>query len=147
MKIADVRGILSAPRLLLALGLFVAAHFGLCYIIPQSGAGSFLFPFGRAELHDGIDHTVFGHFGGMPFVLMLGIAGLAVLAFCAAFAANFGWYVPAEYCRPLVLTGAVLSGAIYLLHWGPRALLPLAIDAALAYAVLASGWASLQHAH
>lgn len=134
-----VRWNVPGMRLLVGAGLFAGAHFGLCYIIPQSGPGSFLFPFGSGELQGGIDTTLFGNLRGIGMAVMIGVAGLAVLAFCAAFAANLGWYVPAIHLRQLILTGAVLSCAIYLLHFGVRAVVPLTIDAGLVYAVVAAG--------
>jgi hypothetical protein len=133
-------------RFLMAAGLFLGAHFCLCYIIPQPGPGMLLFPVGSDELHGGIDRTLFGPIGGLAIVLLIGVAGLAVLAFCAAFCANFGWLVPVDWWRCSVVAGACLSAALYLLHLSPRALLPLAIDAVLLYVVLARVWTPMQPA-
>jgi hypothetical protein len=139
-KMTTIRWSFLGLRVVIAAGSFAGAHFGLCYILPQSGPGSFLFPFGSAELQGGVDTTLFGALHGIWMVVMIGVAGLAVLAFCAAFAASFDWYVSTIYLRPLILTGAVLSCAIYSLHLGTRSLMPLTIDAALIYAAVASGW-------
>jgi hypothetical protein len=126
-------------RLLIGAGLFLAANFCMSYIIPAP-AGEFgwlIFPFGRP---DAIKTWTFGQIDGLPLVLMLGLAGIAVLAFCGAFLATFGWWVSAEWWRPLVLVGTICSAILFVLHIGPWAIMPLVLDAALFWVAWTSTW-------
>jgi hypothetical protein len=47
---------------------------------------------------------------------------------------------PARWFRSLVLTAAITSALLFLLYLGPWSILPLAIDAVLAWGLLAQGW-------
>ena len=126
-------------RLAAAAGLFVAANFCLSYIIPAP-AGDFgwlIFPFGRV---DAVKSWTFGQIEGFPLVLMLGLAGIAVLAFAGAFLATFGWWLPSDMWRPLVLVGTVCSALLFVLHLGPWAIAPLALDAVLFWVAWMSVW-------
>jgi hypothetical protein len=129
-----------AERLTAAAGLFVAANFCMSYIIPAP-AGEFgwlIFPFGRV---DAIKSWTFGQIDGFPLVLMLGLAGVAVLAFAGAILATFGWWLPSDAWRTLVLIGTVCSSALFVLHLGPWAIIPLILDAALFWVAWTSAWA------
>lgn len=128
-----------AERLAVAAGLFVAANFCMSYIIPAP-AGEFgwlIFPFGRV---DAIKTWTFGQIDGYPLVLMLALAGVAVLAFGAAFLATLGWWLPTDLWRPLVLLGAGCSGLLFVLHLGPWAIVPLGLDVALFWVAWTSAW-------
>ena len=127
-------------RLLAAAGLFVAANFCMSYIIPaQAGeVGWLIFPFGRA---DAINTWTFGRIDGFPLVLMIGLAGVAVLAFFGAFLATFGWWVSSDWWRPLVLVATICSAILFVLHLGPWAIIPLALDAVLFWVAWTSWWA------
>jgi hypothetical protein len=129
-----------AERLAAAAGLFVAANFCMSYIIPAP-AGEFgwlIFPFGRV---DAIKAWTFGQIDGFPLVLMLGLAAIAVFALGGAFLATFGWWVSSDLWRTLVLIGTVCSGVLFVLHLGPWAIIPLALDAALFFVAWTSAWA------
>lgn len=117
-------------RLLVAIGIFIAANFCMSYIIPAPAGeyGWLLFPFGRA---DAIKTWTFGGIDGFALVLMLALAGIAVIAFFGAFLATFGWWIGADLWRPLVLVGTICSALLFFLHLGPWAVAPLALDAVL----------------
>lgn len=127
-------------RLLVAAGLFVAANFCLSYIIPAPAGdyGWLIFPFGRV---DAVKTWTFGQIDGFALVLMLGLAGVAVLAFAGAFFATFGWWLPSDLWRPLVLVGVVCSALLFVLHLGPWAIAPLALDAVFLWLALGTSWA------
>jgi hypothetical protein len=127
-------------RLLVAAGLFVAANFCMSYIIPApvGEPGWLLFPFGRA---DAITTWTFGPIDGFPLVLMLGLAGVGVLAFGGAFLGTIGLWVSGDLWRPLVLVGSAGSAILFALHLGPWAILPLALDAVLFWVAWSSAWA------
>jgi hypothetical protein len=126
-------------RLLAAAGIFVAANFCMSYIIPAPAGdvGWVAFPFGRT---DATTTWTFGRLDGSPLVLMLAVAGLAVLAFIGAFLATFGWWVPTDLWRPLVMIGTTLSAILFLLHLGPWAIAPLALDAVLFWVAWSEAW-------
>ena len=126
-------------RLLIAGGLFVAANFCLSYIIPAPAGdlGWIVFPFGRV---DAVKTWTFGQIDGFPLVIMIGLAGVAVLAFTGAFFATVGWFVPADLWRPFVIVGAICSAILFLLHLGPWAIVPLALDAVLLWLAWTSAW-------
>jgi len=128
-------------RLIAATALFVAAHFCMGYIIPTAGGegGALLFPFAS----DAPTRWLFGGLDGMLGLLapiMIGLAGIAVLAFFLAFLATFGLWVRADLWRPLVLVGAACSATLLLLHPSVWIVLPLALDAGLAWVAWTSAW-------
>lgn len=127
-------------RLLVAAGIFVAGHFTMSYIIPAPVASPWwlLFPFGRP---DALATWTFGRIDGLPLAMMLGLAGIAVLAFIGAFLATFGAWVPSDWWRVLLVVGASCSIVLYVLHLGPWAVAPLALNLALLWLALASAWA------
>jgi hypothetical protein len=47
---------------------------------------------------------------------------------------------PGRWFRPLVLVGAGASALLFLLYLGPWSIVPLLIDAGLAWGVIARGW-------
>lgn len=126
-------------RLLAAAGVFVAANFCMSYIIPAPAGdlGWVLFPFGRVGA---LETWTFGRVEGFPLVLMLALAGIAVLAFIGAFLATFGWWLSPELWRSLVIVGASCSAILFLLHLGPWAVAPLVLDALLLWVALTRAW-------
>jgi hypothetical protein len=129
-------------RLIAATALFVAAHFAMGYINPAAGGsgGALIFPFAS----DAPTRWAFGSLEGGPLVLlipiMIGLAGIAVLAFFLAVLATLGLWVPANFWRPLVLVGVACSATILVMHPSVWVVLPLALDAALAWVALSSTW-------
>lgn len=129
-------------RLIAATALFVAAHFCMGYINPSAGGsgGALIFPFAT----DAPTRWAFGSLDEAPLALlvpiMIGLAGIAVLAFLLAFLATFGLGVSADLWRPLVLVGAACSATLLVLHPSVWIALPLALDAALAWVAWTSAW-------
>ena len=128
-------------RLIAAAAVFLAAHFAMGFINSSAGGsgGSLLFPFPT----DAPTRWVFGSLDGMLGLLspvMIGLAGIAVLAFFLAFFAALGFWVPAPMWRPLVLTGVACSVLLLVLHPSVYAALPLALNAGLAWVAWTSAW-------
>jgi hypothetical protein len=71
---------------------------------------------------------------------MIGLAGIAVLAFVLGVLATFGLAVPTNLWRPLVLIGVACSVTLLVLHPSVWVLLPLALNAALAWVAWTSAW-------
>jgi len=133
---------LLVERLIAAAALFVAAHFAMGYINPSAGGsgGALIFPFAT----DAPTRWAFGGLDGGPLVLlipvMIGLAGIAVLAFFLGILATFGLAVPANLWRPLVLVGVACSVTLLVLHPSVWVLLPLALNAGLAWVAWTSAW-------
>jgi hypothetical protein len=129
-------------RLIAAAALFVAAHFAMGYINPSAGGsgGALIFPFAS----DAPTRWVFGALDGGPLVLLvpilIGLAGVAVLAFFLAFLATFGLFVPSSLWRPLVLVGVACSVTLFVLHPSVWVVFPLALNAGLAWVAWTSAW-------
>ncbi len=129
-------------RLIASAALFAAAHFAMGYIIPTAGGigGALIFPFAT----DAPTRWAFGNLEGGPLVLlipiMIGLAGIAVLAFFLAILATFGLWVPADLWRPLVLVGVASSATLLILHPSVWIALPLALNAGLAWVAWTSAW-------
>jgi hypothetical protein len=129
-------------RLVAAAALFIAAHFAMGYINPAAGGsgGALIFPFAS----DAPTRWAFGSLDGGPLVLlvpmMIGLAGIAVLAFFLAFLATFGLFVPANLWRPLILVGVAASMTLLILHPSVWVALPLALNAGLAWVAWTSAW-------
>jgi hypothetical protein len=132
-------------RLLMGAALFIAAHFAMGYINPSAGGtgGALIFPFAT----DAPSHWVFGSLERMPVALlapvMIGLAGIAVLTFTLAFLATFGMWVPPELWRPLVLIGTACSAFLLIVHPGVWVVLPLALDAGLAWIAWTGAWSPI----
>lgn len=132
---------LAIERIVAAAAVFVAAHFAMGFINSSAGGstGSLLFPFAT----DAPTRWVFGSLDGMLGLLtpvMIGLAGVAVLAFTLAFLASLGLWVPADLWRPLVLIGVACSVVLLVLHPSVYAALPLALNAGLAWVAWTSAW-------
>ena len=129
-------------RLIAASALVAAAHFVMGYVNPSAGGsgGALIFPFAS----DAPTRWAFGSLDGGPLVLliplMIGLAGVAVLAFFLAFLATLGLWVPTNLWRPLVIVGVACSATLLVLHPSVWVVLPLVLDAALAWVALASAW-------
>jgi hypothetical protein len=134
---------LLIERLIAATALFVAAHFAMGYISPSAGGstGALIFPFAS----DAPTRWVFGGLNGGPLVLlvpiMIGVAGIAVLAFFLGVLATLGLWVPTNLWRPLVLVGVACSVTLLVLHPSVWVVLPLALNAGLAWVAWTSAWA------
>jgi len=131
----------AIERILAAAAVFVAAHFAMGFINSSAGGsgGSLLFPFAT----DAPTRWVFGSLDGMLGLLspvMIGLAGIAVLTFALAFCSSLGLWVPADMWRPLVLIGVLCSSTLLILHPSPYAVLPLALNAGLAWVAWTSAW-------
>ena len=130
-------------RLLATTALFVAAHFAMGYLNPSAGGsgGALIFPFAT----DAPSRWAFGSLDGGPLVLlipiMIGLAGAAVLAFFLGILATFGLWVPPDLWRPLVLVGVALSTTLLVLHPSVWVIVPLALNAGLAWVAWTSAWA------
>jgi hypothetical protein len=129
-------------RLVAATAVFVAAHFVMGYVNPSAGGsgGALIFPFAS----NAPARWAFGALDAGPLVLliplMIGVAGIAILAFFLAVLAALGLFVPANLWRPLVLVGVACSATLLLLHPSVWVLLPLALDAGLAWVAWTSAW-------
>jgi len=129
-------------RLVGAAAIFAAAHFAMGYINPSAGGsgGALIFPFAS----NAGSRWVFGSLDGGPLVLliplMIGVAGIAVLAFFLGFLATFGLWVPANLWRPLVLIGVAASTALLVTHPSVWVALPLVLNAGLAWVAWTSAW-------
>lgn len=133
---------LVVERLIASAALFVAAHFAMGYLNPSAGGagGALIFPFAT----DAPSRWAFGNLDGGPLVLliplMIGLAGIAVLTFALGVLATFGWVVPSNFWRPLVLIGVACSVTLLVLHPSVWILLPLALNAGLAWVAWTSVW-------
>lgn len=129
-------------RLVASAAIFAAAHFAMGFINPSAGGsgGALIFPFAS----NAGSRWVFGSLDGGPLVLliplMIGLAGIAVLAFFLGFLATFGLWVPANLWAPLVLIGVGASSALLVTHPSVWVALPLALNAGLAWVAWTSAW-------
>ena len=131
----------AIERLAAAAAVFIAAHFAMGFINSSAGGtgGSVLFPFAT----DAPTRWVFGSLDGMLGLVtpvMIGLAGIAVLAFFLAFLAALGLWVPASMWQPLVLVGVGCSAVLLVLHPSIYIALPLALNAGLAWVAWTSAW-------
>jgi hypothetical protein len=129
-------------RLAAAIALVVAAHFAMGYVNSSAGGsgGALIFPFAT----DAPSRWAFGSLDSGPLVLliplMIGLAGVAVLAFFLALLATVGLWVPANLWRPLVIVGVACSVTLLVLHPSVWVALPLVLNAGLAWVALTSTW-------
>jgi hypothetical protein len=133
---------LIIERMIAAAAVFTAAHFAMGFINPSAGGstGALLFPYAS----DAPTRWVFGSLDRMPFALltpvMIGVAGIAVLAFFLALLATFNVWVSPDLWRPLVLVGAACSAALLVLHPTIWAVIPLGLNAGLAWVAWTTAW-------
>ena len=127
--------------------LFLGWHFATTFFMPAGAprsSGWIVWPFGRDS-----QPVITGWRGILaPNVLptdprptaAFALASIASVTFLLALAGSFGVLVPAGWWRPVVVIAAVASGSLFLLYLGPRALIPLLVDAALLWGVLVRDW-------
>jgi hypothetical protein len=72
--------------------------------------------------------------------LMIGLAGVAVLALFLGFFATFGMWVPMNLWRPLVVVGVACSTVLLVTHPSIWIVLPLALNAGVAWVAWTSAW-------
>lgn len=124
-------------RIVVLILLFLGAHFAGTTFVPGSKA-TIIWPFGAES------RPVLAGIGGLPSqsgsVASPLLAGVAVLAFIAAFASLLGLVVPAEWFTPLVVAGSLASTALFALFAGPWSVLPIAVDVILLWGILLQQW-------
>jgi hypothetical protein len=125
-------------RIIIVLGLLVAAHLNLTALVPAAAdqapppwwvGGRLVWPFGLDT------HTLIQGSALTTLTPLLGIAS-AVL-FVLAAGAVLGWIVPAQWAVGLLVAGAACSVALQVVWISPWAVLPLVLDAVLLWAALA----------
>jgi len=126
-------------RILIIALLFAAAHFSLTAFAPAHAGSNWLgWPF-AADSKPWLSFV-----GGLPqqsgSAVTPALAGIAGLCFLAAGLALTGWLVPANWWQALVLSGTACSAALFLLYFGPFALIPLGIDALLLWGLFVQYW-------
>jgi hypothetical protein len=99
-----------------------------------------LFPFAT----DAPTRWAFGSLDSGPLALlvpvMIGLAGVAVLAFFLAFFSAFGLLVPTNLWHTLVLVGVACSVTLLVLHPSIWIVVPLALNGVLAWIAWTSMW-------
>lgn len=126
-------------KTLVAVLLLLGAHLNLTALVPAAAGqgpppwwvgGGVLWPFF-------LDTATLLPAGGFRDAItpLLGITTAVCLLLAAG--ALLGWIVPRTWLRPLVLAGVVASVALQLVWISGWAVLPLAVDAALVWAIWA----------
>jgi hypothetical protein len=135
-------------KIVIAVLLLLGAHLNLTALVPAAAGqgpppwwvgGGVLWPFF-------LDTATLLPAGGIRDVLtpILGITAAVCLTLAAG--ALLGWIVPKAWLRPLVLAGVVTSVALQVVWISGWAVLPLAVDAVLLWAVLAARTPAVQAA-
>jgi hypothetical protein len=123
----------AAILLLLLLG----AYFSLTALAPAPGGSAWAgWPFAAAG------RSAFAELDPLAGALAPPLAVVAGAAFLAAVLGSVGLWVPAAWWAPLVLLGACASLLLHSLYIGRWSLLPIAVDLALLWGVLALGWSA-----
>lgn len=124
-------------RIVVFILLFLGAHFAGTAFVPGQKA-TVIWPFGVES------RPVMVGIGGLPSqsgsVVSPLLAGTAVLAFAAAFAALLGIAVPTEWFLPLVVAGSLASITLFVLFAGSWPVLPIVVDVILLWGVLGLHW-------
>lgn len=122
-------------RILITLLLLLGAHFALTANVPApTGRGWVFWPFAADS------QAVLGLTGvGVSQATKL-LSVIAGVCFLLALLAMFGLVVPAEWWGVLVGIAAASSLILYSLYLGPRAILPILIDAFLLWGILVPHW-------
>ncbi len=124
-------------KFLVLLLLVLGAHFSLTPFAPAQKAWiGWPFEIGSKPW--------LGFIGGPPSqsgsIVTPFLAGLAGLCFLAAALGLFWGGVPANAWPAIVVVSAVASALLYILYFGPWAILPLLLDAALIWGVFGWRW-------
>lgn len=134
-------------QILVTILLVLAWHFPTTFFLPAGPPneyGWFAWPFGT-ETSPAIARTPRliapggpnGH--RRPSLAML-LAAVASLSFLAAIGALWGVVVPPDWWQPATVLGAGSSALLFLLYFGPGALVPLVVDGAVLVGVLVARW-------
>ena len=119
--------------------LLLGAQFSFSAFAP-AGAGKawLLWPFTSDS------RSWLGVVGGLPqqgsSVVTPFLAGIAGLCFLAAAASLVGWWVPADWWRPLVIVASIASLLLFVVYFGVWAIPPIVVDVILLWAVFAQNW-------
>lgn len=119
--------------------ILLGAQFSLTAFSPaNAGKAWLLWPF------SGGSRPWLGLIGGLPqqsgSVVTPLLAGVAGLCFFAALAGLFGWLVPPEWWRPLVLIASTASLLLFVLYLNPLAIPPILVDMILLWGMLVQNW-------
>lgn len=124
--------------------LLLGAHFAGAYLVPASaGKARFYWPWA----HDPVRWALLGERGPLlpiGWQVLQPVAVVAALAYVGAFLALFGWLVPADWMQSLSVVGAIASLALYAIHPGALAIMPVFLDAIVLWGVLGAGWTPAQ---
>lgn len=126
-------------RILVIVLLLLGAQFALTAFAPTpAGKAWLLWPFADDS------KPWLPLIGGLPkqggsLVTPL-LAGLAGLCFLAAVLALFGWLVPVDWWRTLVLVASISSLLLFALYPSLWAIPPLLVDLILLWGILAQNW-------
>jgi hypothetical protein len=125
-------------RILIVLGLLLAAHLNLTALVPAK-VGQAPPPWwvgGRVVWPFGLDtHTLLQGSSLTTLTPLLGIASAAFFVLAAG--AVLGWVVPTQWAVGLVVAGAACSLVLQVVWISPWAVLPLLMDGVLLWAALA----------
>ena len=122
-------------KLFVAFLLLIGAHFALTANLPApAGQAWILWPFAANS------QAVWGLTGAEIGSLTKVLSGIAGICFLAALLALLGLFLPAEWWGVLVSIAAISSLILYLLHLGPWAILPIAIDILLLWGIFVPHW-------
>jgi hypothetical protein len=134
-------------RIVVTILLIVAWHFPTTFFAPATEPnerGWLIWPFGRASTpaFDGLTGVIAPSAPSAiasPTIAMAA-AGLASLAFIVAIAGLWGIVIPSDWWRPTAVVGALSSMVLFSIYVSPFSIIPIAIDAAVLWGVLVSGW-------
>jgi hypothetical protein len=125
-------------RILIVLGLLLAAHLNLTALVPAK-AGQAPPPWwvgGRIVWPFGLDTQTLVHGDALSTMTpLLGI--VSAVLFVLAAAAVLGWAVPTGWAAGLVVAGAACSLVLQVVWISPWAVLPLVVDGLLLWVALA----------
>jgi len=123
--------------------LIIGWHFPTTFFVPGGAPherGWLIWPFGRQSRPalDALPGVIAP--AGLPATTSLSVAlvaaGLASVAFLVALAGVWGFVVPPDWWRPMVVLAAAASAALFTIYFSPLAIVPLAVDAIAVFLVL-----------
>lgn len=126
-------------RIIVIALLLLATHFSLIPFAPaETGKNTIIWPIAANS------RPWLSGIGGLPqqpgSVVTTLLAGGAGLCLIGAVLALFGVVIPAAWWPVLVTTGSAASMLVYVLYFGPLALIPIALDMALLWGVFIQKW-------